>query len=215
MNSGDRPRRVVFCDFDGTITPEDTFVRMAETFAPAAWERIRHDLFSFRLPLRQAVEQLMEAIPSLHYADILDFVGRYPMRPGFVELLDFLEAQHIPLVVVSGGLRGMVESVVGHLKPRFAALIGGEVDFSRDYLQVTSPYASASELVAKVRVLEQFQPEESVAIGDSITDVNLALRASLVFAKQPLSNYLDERGKSWLPWTDFICVRDELARRWG
>jgi 2-hydroxy-3-keto-5-methylthiopentenyl-1-phosphate phosphatase len=215
MISGDRPRRAVFCDFDGTITPEDTFVRMAERFAPEVWQDIHSDLFHLRLPLRQAIEQLMAAIPVSHYADILAFVGTYPMRPGFVELLGFLEARQIPLVVVSGGLRGMVESVIGHLKPRLADLIGADVDTSGTTLKVVSEYSSEAELVAKVRVLEQFQPDESVAIGDSITDVNLALHASLVFAKQPLSNYLDERNKAWLPWNDFFCIRDELARRWG
>ncbi|GEM_PF-1425412 len=48
--------------------------------------------------------------------------------------------------------------------------------------------------------------------GDSITDLNLALAASLVFARPPLTNYLEEQSKSYIAWTDFMDVRDRLAK---
>jgi 2-hydroxy-3-keto-5-methylthiopentenyl-1-phosphate phosphatase len=47
----------------------------------------------------------------------------------------------------------------------------------------------------------------------AITDWNMALAASIVFARSPLTDFLEERGKSYIAWNDFIDIRDRLAKR--
>lgn len=49
---------------------------------------------------------------SISYPKIVEFTRSQPIRSGFIELLNFLQSEQIPLVVVSGGLQGMVESVM-------------------------------------------------------------------------------------------------------
>jgi 2-hydroxy-3-keto-5-methylthiopentenyl-1-phosphate phosphatase len=43
----------------------------------------------------------------------------------------------------------------------------------------------------------------------------MALHASVVFARDRLSQYLDERQKPYLPWNDFFDVRQQLSQLWG
>jgi 2-hydroxy-3-keto-5-methylthiopentenyl-1-phosphate phosphatase len=66
--------------------------------------------------------------------------------------------------------------------------------------------------VDKVQVMAQYPAAEQIAIGDSLTDLNMALQAPLVFARDRLALYLDEQQKSYIPWNDFFDVRDHLAR---
>jgi 2-hydroxy-3-keto-5-methylthiopentenyl-1-phosphate phosphatase len=206
-------RQVVFCDFDGTITVEETFVAMLKKYTPELFAQLIPEIYALRLSLADGVRQLLSSIPSRCYPHILEDIRHQPLRPGFVELLDFLESVEIPLVVVSGGLRGMVEAALGSWQERVAGIYAAEVDTSEEFLQVYSTVESDTELVAKPQVMEQYNAKEKIAIGDSITDLQMAMAADLVFARDRLAQYLQERDKFYIEWQDFFDVRDTLATR--
>ncbi|HLO86930.1 MAG TPA: HAD-IB family phosphatase [Nostocaceae cyanobacterium] len=207
-------KRVVFCDFDGTITVEETFVAVLKKFAPEVAANLLPQMYSRQVTLREGVRTILESIPATSYPEILEFTRSQPIRPGFGQLLDFLDVQQVPLVVVSGGLRGMVEVVLGELVERVQAIHAVDVDTSGNSLQVISKYEAGTELVAKVQVMAEYPADEQIAIGDSLTDLNMALHASLVFARYPLTKYLDEQQKSYIPWDDFEEIYHYLASVW-
>lgn len=207
-------KRIVFCDFDGTITVEETFVAVLKKFAPQLSAKLLPEMYAQRVTLREGVRQILESIPSSRYPEILEFTQPQPIRPGFVELLDFLEFQGVPLVVVSGGLRGMVETVLDSLVQRVHAIYAVDVDTNASHLKVISPYEGGTELIAKVQVMSQYPAYQKIAIGDSLTDLNMALEASVVFARDRLAEYLDEHKKPYVRWNNFLQVRDYLVKLW-
>lgn len=207
-------QRVVFSDFDGTITAEETFVALLKAFTPQLSAELMPEMYARRLTLREGVRRLLESIPSSEYPHILEFSKSKQMRSGLPEFLDFLDAHQVPFVVISGGVRGMVETVLDELKPRMAGIHAVDLDLSGEYCKVIPTYEDGTELVAKVNVMAQYPCQEQIAIGDSITDLNMALAAPVVFARDRLAAYLDEHGKSYIPWNDFFDIRDYLADRW-
>lgn len=206
-------KRIVFCDFDGTITAQETFVAVLKRFAPESAQLIPQ-MYARQLTLRQGVRQLLESIPSSCYPEIIEFTKSQPIRPGFIELLDLLESKQVPIVVISGGLTGMVEVVLASLLPRIHAVHAIDVDTSGSHLRVLSEYEGGTELVNKVQVMAQYRGDEKIAIGDSITDLNMALEAPVVFARDRLAQYLDEQQKPYIAWNDFFQVRDYLKQLW-
>lgn len=210
------PRRVICCDFDGTITPVDTFIAMAEAFAPQVWNALRQDLFEQRISLRAFVEQLIGSIPSDCYPAMVEFVAAHPVRPGFPEFLDFLEAQAVPIVVVSGGLRGLVESVLHPWRDRLAGLHAAEVDLSGPTIRVHSAVGSERAFVDKQLAMSRYAADELIVIGDSITDVEIALAADRVFAHSPLDRYLEQAGRhDFHRWQDFHDLTAQLTGLWS
>ncbi len=205
-----KPKKIIFCDFDGTITAEETFVGMLKHFTPELSAKLMPEMYQLRLTLRQGVRQLLESIPSKKYPEILEYSNSKKIRAGFVEMLDYLDSQNIPFIVVSGGLRGMVETVLGPLKNRVQAIYAVDIDTSSEYLQVKSEFEAGNELVSKVSVMEKHPTEQTIAIGDSVTDLNMAMEASLVFARDRLSHYLNERQKPYIPWDNFFDIRNYL-----
>lgn len=203
-------KRIIFCDFDGTITVAETFVEMITRFAPEVSALVLPEIYAKRVTLRQGVRQMLESIPSSSYSKLIEFTRVQPIRAGFIEFLDFLETEQIPIVIISGGLHGMVESVLEPYLHRIEAIHAIDVDTSGTYLQINSRYESGTEMVAKADIMASYQADETIAIGDSITDWNMALAASLVFARPPLTEYLDEQQKSYIPWDDFVNIRDTL-----
>ncbi|WP_051188705.1 hypothetical protein [[Leptolyngbya] sp. PCC 7376] len=56
--------------------------------------------------------------------------------------------------------------------------------------------------------MKKYQYEKAIAIGDGLTDINMALKADLIFARKHLRNYLDQEGKTnYVAWEAFddIC----------
>lgn len=214
-------KRVVFCDFDGTITAVETFVGMLKELTPELCSQLMPEMYARRLTLQEGVRQLVESIPSARYPEIIEYSKTKPIRPGLTELVDFLETQSVPFVVVSGGLRCMVETVLGQVNTKGKSLLerveeiyAVDVNTSGEFLEVISEFEGDSELVAKVQVMALHRAEEQIAIGDSVTDLNMALAAPIVFARDRLSQYLDEENKSYTPWQDFFDVREQLHQWW-
>ncbi|MDJ0554563.1 MAG: HAD-IB family phosphatase [Microcoleaceae cyanobacterium MO_207.B10] len=205
---------IIFCDFDGTITAQETFVAMLKHFAPEVSAQVMPEIYQLRITLREGVRQMLEAIPSERYPEIIEFSKTKQIRPGLVELLDFLDAEGVKFVVVSGGIRIMVETVLGKLVNRVEAIYAVDVTTEGDYLQVHSDFEGDTELMAKVQVMNLYDASEKIAIGDSVTDLNMGLEASLVFARDRLAKYLDERQKSYIFWDSFVDVRNYLGNLW-
>jgi 2-hydroxy-3-keto-5-methylthiopentenyl-1-phosphate phosphatase len=205
---------VVFCDFDGTITVEETFVAMLKQFTPDVSAEIMPQLYDRTLTLREGVKTLLESIPSSRYPEVIEFSRAQLIRPGLVELIDFLDSQSVPFVVVSGGIKLMVETVLGSLVNRVAGIYAVDIDATGNYWKVHSDFEAGTELIAKVKVMDLYPADEKIAIGDSVTDLNMALTAPIVFARDRLAKYLEEHSKPYIPWQDFFEVRDYLAQYW-
>ncbi len=208
-------KNIIFCDFDGTITAVETFAGMLKEFAPDLSSLIMPKLYEKKITLREGVRTILESIPSQIYGDILEYAASKPVREGLPELLDFLDRHNIPFVIISGGLQDMVEKVIAreNLLHRVKAIAAVKIDTSSEYLQVNSDYEADTELVAKVKVMAQFPAEKTIAIGDSLTDINMALKADLVFARDKLIEYLEEENKPYIPWNNFHDVGEYLQQQ--
>jgi 2-hydroxy-3-keto-5-methylthiopentenyl-1-phosphate phosphatase len=204
-------RRIVFCDFDGTITVEETFVGMLKQFATLDYNNYGRRLAEGRISLRDAVRQLIESIPVDRYHAVIDYIRPKPIRPGFPELLDYLHRHGIPLVVISGGLQQSVETRLQKYLHRIHAVHAALLQVGKTHLTVVSPYESSDELVSKTRVMHQYHFDESIAIGDGITDRKMAITADRVFARADLRHYLAERNASFIEWSDFFDVLRALS----
>ncbi len=211
------PQHIVFCDFDGTITAIETFVGMLKEFAPELSAKLMPKMYARELTLREGVRKILEAIPSSHYPEILNYAVNKPIRPGLSSLLNFLDTKNVPFVIISGGLRGMVETVLNRqgLQNRVLDIFAVDIDTSGEYLQVYSEFEGGTELVAKVKAMANYPTSETIAIGDSVTDINMALKADLVFARDRLIDYLTTENKPYVAWNDFFDIRDYLMNLWS
>ncbi|SCY28233.1 HAD-IB family phosphatase [Desulfoluna spongiiphila] len=207
-------QRIVFCDFDGTITEQDGFVSVCRTFAPEAVETWLPGVMDGSITLREGLTKILETIPSSQYPAMLDHCETVPMRPGLEELIDWLAEREVPFVVISGGLKGLVFRKLGDLAEKVAAVYAPDVETDGSFLKVVSEYPGETELLAKADVMAAYAYGEAVAIGDGITDYNMAKTADRVFARRQLAEHMDAHALPFHPWTDFHAIRQTLASVW-
>lgn len=215
MSAVKHRRAIVFCDFDGTITANETFIGVLKHFSPSLSNELIPKILAKELSIRDGVKRIIQSIPSTVYPDeLLSFAQDKPVRPGLSPFLDYLDSRQIPFVVVSGGFRCLVEAVLQreHVLERCAKVYAIDIDRSQEKLQVQSQWESDSELIAKVNVIRhECQHEETIiVIGDSITDLNAAKCADIVFARDVLCKYLTEEKIAFHEWKDFDHIRVQL-----
>ena len=210
----DRPAATVFCDFDGTVTSVDTFDAVAARAAPELWADLKAQLFNFEITLLQGMQALADALTPHDLQAMVAHMGEYAPRPCFLPFLAELERAGVPFVLVSGGLVPLVEEVLGSHRQRLDQLIAAEVlHHCGGGLRFESPFANGQELVAKAEVVKRYGCGRSVVIGDSITDLGMAEVADLVFAREPLSGWLEQRGIAFHPWDSFADVEAVLRQQ--
>jgi 2-hydroxy-3-keto-5-methylthiopentenyl-1-phosphate phosphatase len=207
--------RAVFCDFDGTISAGETFVHVLKTYAPELAPTLIPQILSFEVTLREGVTRMLQTMPSDRYDEAIASADDVPLRAGLAELVAWCGEHDVPFVVVSGGLEDMVRRKLGPLESRVTGVHAVRIDRSGPTWRVDSPWADGPELVGKIKVMHAHPAAERVAIGDSATDVRMSEVAEVVFARDRLCTYLDERGVDYLPWDDFHDIRRALAARWG
>ena len=210
----DRPAATVFCDFDGTVTSVDTFDAVAARAVPELWADLKAQLFNFEITLLQGMQALANALTPHDMQAMVAHMGEYAPRPCFLPFLAELERAGLPFVLVSGGLVPLVEEVLGPHRHRLDQLIAAEVlSHPGGGLRFESPFANGQELVAKAEVVKRYGRGRSVVIGDSITDLGMAEVADLVFAREPLSGWLEQRGIAFHPWDSFADVEVVLRQQ--
>jgi 2-hydroxy-3-keto-5-methylthiopentenyl-1-phosphate phosphatase len=107
-----------------------------------------------------------------------------------------------------------VEAAVPALLPQIHAVHGAEINTEGAFLQVHSPALGESELVSKVEIMQRYPAQQTIVIGDSVTDLKMALAGDVVFACDRLAQYLGDRNVPYHCWNDFYDVKNALAKRW-
>jgi 2-hydroxy-3-keto-5-methylthiopentenyl-1-phosphate phosphatase len=209
-----KPKRMVFCDFDGTITVQETFVGMLKKFSTKRFDEIEQYVRARKMTLPEGVRTLVESIPSKRYPEILDDIRNKEIRTGLPELLDFLHKEEIPFVIISAGLLGVVKKRLESFAHRIHAIYAADVDTTGKFLKLISDFENGTMLVAKSKVMAKYDFDQSVAIGDGVSDRGMALASSIVFARGWLTQHLEAKGKTFNSWDNFYDIRDCLKKCW-
>ncbi len=214
-----RPHLFIVCDFDGTVTTEDTLDLLVGHFAPGAWERAEAGLRSGRMSLLQAMEEEFREVRAGE-DEVLAFIRHHAVvRPGFAEFVRWAEDEGHRLVIVSAGFRVVIDAVLADAGLGHLHVHAGDAHFSRTGTQVSYPPSSAPCAdrcgICKTETIEAHGPFEGpvVYVGDGYSDRCAAREADLVFARQGLAEYLAAEGVPFLPYEDFYDVLAALQRR--
>ena len=171
---------IILCDFDGTITLEDTVVPVLEQFAIGDWEKYDSFLSKGQIDLHECMQKQFEMIQA-SIPTIISSMGSFAIRPGFVQFVSFCLSQEIKVVIVSAGLNFIIRSVLSQNNldlPIVAAKIRDE-RFQLEFPSLHYP-DSIDFKVDQVKFY-QAQQKKVIFIGDGNSDLQGARQADLVF----------------------------------
>lgn len=201
-------------DFDGTITERDTLELIVEEFGdPEVRSRAEREL-SKALTLHEVIARQYESVqrPLL---EVLEWACQHVrFRPGFHELIEFASSRGWPVIVVSSGVREVIERLLEREGLDGLSLVANSVAADAAGWRVRFQAEQACDVCGepcKRLAVEALRGRHwLIYVGDGYSDGCAALAADRVFARRRLAAYLQEREVAFEPFEDFFQIVEAL-----
>ncbi|MGM0880417.1 MAG: 2-hydroxy-3-keto-5-methylthiopentenyl-1-phosphate phosphatase [Bacillota bacterium] len=206
-------KRIVFCDFDGTITVNDNIIAIIKHFNPDGWEKIAEQTISQELTIKDGVGQLFRLLPASMQKEVVDFsISNARIRDGFASFLAYCKEQQIEFYVTSGGIDFFVYPILEPYGIPSDHIYCNGSDFSGERIEILWPnpcdeHCSNDCGMCKTTIMRRFPAVqyERIIIGDSVTDFEGAKLADIVFSRSHLTVKCQELG---LPHHEYETFHD-------
>lgn len=214
LTSGIGRPLAVFSDFDGTIAHPDTLNFLAERFAGAEFRHeIGRQIVSGEMSLRDAIQQEVGVIQGT-LDEVLAFLNRHvEVDPTFPVFAGWCFQQRIPLTVLSGGMRQVIESLLAPWDLPSVRVLANEVKiennrWSLEFLDSTDWGHDKGAALREAKRAGQL----TVFLGDGLSDRGAAVEADIVFAKAGLARFCQVEGIPFREFSSFSEVQVALSQ---
>lgn len=207
-------KRVIFCDFDGTITVNDNIVAIMKHFQPPGVDELIRQVIDKEISIRDGVGRMFALLPTSMREEIVDYaIGNAKIRDGFRELVDYCARENIEFLVTSGGIDFFVYPLLSEFPIPKDHIYCNASDFSGSTIRIEWPHACGPECgndcgMCKTTIMRRYPPSayERILIGDSVTDFEGAKLADAVFARSHLVQLCEELGLNYSHFETFHDV---------
>ncbi|MCA0754365.1 2-hydroxy-3-keto-5-methylthiopentenyl-1-phosphate phosphatase [Paenibacillus sp. N4] len=211
-------KRIVFCDFDGTITVNDNIIAIIKHFNPEGWEKIVKQTISQELSVKDGVGRLFRLLPSSLQKEVVEFgISNARIREGFAEFLSYCRDQDIEFYVTSGGIDFFVYPVLEPFGIDRDHIYCNSSDFSGERIEILWPnpcdeHCSNDCGMCKTAIMRRFPADryERIIIGDSVTDFEGAKLADIVYSRSHLTSKCKELGLSHREFETFFDIINDM-----
>jgi len=198
--------KLALFDLDGTLTKEKSIwqyihVRLGKWYGFA--ERYQERFLAGDITYEQFCELDAQVWKGMGVEEVMKIVETVPFYPGVDELTTYLKVKGLKLAVVSSGLSLLSDWV--HKRHGFDFSVSNDLLHEAGVLtgkvRIKVHYDQKAAWVGKI--LEQFglNPEESIAIGDSLGDKDMFQMAGFSVAFNSSCRDLDQIAD--------VCVKNE------
>lgn len=213
-------QRVIFCDFDGTITVNDNIVAIIRHFNPPGWEAIAEQVLAQQISIRDGVGRMFRLLPASLKEQVVDYgISNVRIREGFAELLAYAKEAGIDFYVTSGGIDFFVYPVLERFGIPTDHIFCNGSDFSGERIEITWPHPCDEHCnndcgMCKTTIMRRFPSDryERIIIGDSVTDFEGAKLADVVYSRSHLTEKCRELGLAHTEFETFHDIIDDMKR---
>ncbi len=211
----------VYCDFDGTVCPEDIGEQLFRAFVGDRAQEIADALMRGEITAQEWMRRECEAIPAIDESAFEDFLRRFAVDSQFVGIVQFAEERGMAVVVVSDGLDAYVSRLLTRAGlerlPFFANIARFVSNDGRGRLEVTFPHTDAEcgrcGNCKRNHMLTQSADDDIIVyVGDGYSDQCPVRFADVVFARRHLVKYCQMQNITYHPFRNFGDVRLRLQR---
>ena len=208
----------VQCDFDGTVTVEEVSNLLLYEFTDGDWRKIVDDFYKGRMTVIECMERCFAMIKADKNA-MIDFIlqnDHIKIRPGFQDFHKYCREKDLYFVIVSNGIKFYIDAIMKNMGLNDVEVNAAENEFTPEGMRITynCPGMNKKETDFKESYTRLFvkQGYNVICIGDSVSDIFTARRASHVFATDALRRHCREEGLDYIPFDTFYDVIEGLEK---
>ncbi|MGD0694560.1 MAG: MtnX-like HAD-IB family phosphatase [Terriglobia bacterium] len=216
-----RPKPIIVCDFDGTITQEDATDLVLAQLAHPSWREVEQEWALGLIGSRECLERQVALVDS-SATELNALVDSVTVDPHFSSFHSFVRRKKMPFYVVSDGFDLIIRRVLKnaglngplhngkHLFSSRLKIRGRRLEPSFPY---SGPPCGHDCATCKVEIIRRVRGNGRlvVFIGDGLSDQFAARAADVVFAKRQLFAHCRANGIPCRPFETFADLQADLA----
>jgi len=193
-------------DFDGTVTEVDLLDEVAGRFGdPAVYQDVEDRLLAGEITLRECIEREFEPVRTPVEEVVAWALAEVRVRPGFCELVDLAGGRGWTVLVLSSGFHELIEPILAREGVELEVQANRLAPDERGW-HVVWRDGRICPVCGEACKRASLPPGAVIYIGDGYSDRCGALASARVFATRGLARYLDEQGRAYEPFDDFLDV---------
>ncbi|AHY77080.1 ADI_G0052890.mRNA.1.CDS.1 [Saccharomyces cerevisiae] len=221
-------KAVIFTDFDGTVTLEDSNDYLTDTLGFGKEKRLKvfEGVLDDTKTFRQGFMEMLESIHTPFPECIKILEKKIRLDPGFKDTFEWAQENDVPVIVVSSGMKPIIKvlltRLVGQESIHKIDIVSNEVEIdAHDQWKIIykdeSPFGhdkSRSIDAYKKKFESTLKAGEQRPVyfycGDGVSDLSAAKECDLLFAKRgkDLVTYCKKQN---VPFHEFDTFKDILA----
>ncbi len=205
-------KKLILCDFDGTISLKDVSHHLLDTFTNGNWKGIDQEFISGKIGSKEAYQRVAKLLKGRH-KEFIDYAREFTrLDPYFQDFYRLCQKNEIAVKIVSDGFDFYISALLDKYNL-------GEIEFFSNQLiakpdgsfEMKFPYYNPDccpSGTCKGTVLSKFrQSYDHISfVGNGISDRCGASRADTIFAKGVLYQYCQQEGLACFRWESFLDI---------
>ncbi|RLV93006.1 putative phosphatase [Spathaspora sp. JA1] len=216
MTTSTNPPAIVFTDFDGTVTLQDSNDYITDNLGMGYPKRkvINDKILSGETTFRDGFYEMLRSIPNSFDECVEVLLANIKLDPGFKDFYEWCREENIPVIIVSSGMKPIISALL-------TKLVGEEamtnIEIISNDVEVISPtkweikykhpetgfgHDKAQSITEYLKVNKVAPGTTLFYCGDGVSDLSAAKETDLLFAKRgkDLIKYCIAEG---IPYTEF------------
>ena len=203
-------KTLVQCDFDGTVTEEDTSFFLLDAFAQGDWRRLLREYKEHRISVGEFNTRAFAMVKADKPALLEALEGKIKVRAGFHELVNYCRRRGFRFVIVSNGLDFYIEATLKDLGLKNIEVHAAKACFHPEGMEVqyVGPDGKRLDDGVKEAYTKSFLKlgYRVIYVGNGDSDFAPAKYAHHVFATGELLAYCRENNLNYKPFENFIDI---------
>lgn len=206
-----------FCDFDGTITKEDTLNKFLCLYADKKWLDIEDDWIKGKIGSKECIEKQMQLFDNVDENSLNEFIDSIEIDETFSDFLNYLKSQDIDFYIVSDGFDYFIEKILKKYNIVGVKIFSNKLEIKDGkfitYFPNFNKECAPGSGVCKCNVIKsnRIVTKQVLYAGDGLSDFCAAKNADFLFAKGKLLQYgKSTHLKNLIEFNTFAEIKDYM-----
>lgn len=179
----------IYCDFDGTITKNDSVNSFFELYAPRKWMDSEKLWIEGKISSRENAIIQVGLLKNVSQKQLDDYIEQIEIDDYFLDFVNYVNSKNIKLTILSDGFDLFIQKVLERYNldiPYYAnKLIYNNGEFSIEF-----PYYNENcDKLAGMCKCQKVKENHFCYIGDGTSDLCIATKADFLFASKNLHKF--------------------------
>ncbi len=203
----------IYCDFDGTISKQDSVNSFFSKYALPEWQQIEMSWQQNKITSKECLIKQLELVRGVDEHVLDSYLNSIELDEYFLEFYSYLLKTGRKLVILSDGFEFFIRKILQNHGIYNYECYSNTLEFDGEKFRVSfKNHNPRCEYGAGTCKCLKVNENKFVYIGDGLSDICIGQKASILYAKNSLRKYCDSIGINYRKFATFYDVLADLRK---